>query len=85
MQQLLETTIGLPTNQADIETVNECVKLQIIEEDIKQALAWRKDTGKAPAKTITQLIGSIRNYRNKRIQDSNAATTRQEQASEVYG
>lgn len=73
MQALLETMIGLPaTNYQDAEAIRECVKLGVTSEDIAGALAWRKENGRGPVKTISQLLPGIKTNRSKRVQETNA-------------
>ena len=76
MQASAEKLIGLPASYNDMQTLREWEQLGVIEQDIRDALAWRKENGHSPIKTISQLSGGVSFARNKRVQGTSAHSTR---------
>lgn len=72
MQVLVETLMGLPTLQSDIPTILDFLNKNVIEDDIRGALQWRKDNKLPPVKTISRLAGGVMTERSRRIQDANS-------------
>jgi hypothetical protein len=82
MQRLFETIVGLPALPSDMNAINECIKLDVTEQDIRDALKWRMDNGVKAVKTIGQLIPGCITNRNMRVQRNGASVSKP--ASEKY-
>lgn len=70
LDMVIRITGLLPTDK-DIETVKGWEKSGAVEPDFMAALAWRKENGKKPIKTISQLAGGVETSRLRRIQSNN--------------
>ena len=84
MQNLLTTIVGLPASPNDISGIEELVKLGVTEEDIRDALGWRKDNGKKPVRTLSQLFAGCITSRDIRVQNGNASKSKKPEPSMPY-
>lgn len=68
MQLLAERLTGLMPTPADLKTLDIWEKSGVIEDDIRAALQWRKDNGRGPVKTISQLAPGVETSLSMRVQ-----------------
>jgi hypothetical protein len=71
MRDTLSELTGLLPTPNDIDTIRVCVEKDVMEEDIRAALAFFRDKNKV-VRSIAQLENSIIYHRDKRIQGNNA-------------
>lgn len=84
MRNLLTTIVGLPATPNDIPGIEELVELGVTEEDIRDALGWRKDNGKKPVRTLSQLFAGCITSRDIRVQNGNASKSKKPEPSMPY-
>ncbi len=68
LQHLLEHIVGLHATAEDVKGLNELESLDVNEDDIRGALAWRVDNDLPPVKRLSQLFEGIKTNRNMRVQ-----------------
>lgn len=72
LQTSLETIIGIPAIPSDVKGMNELVSLNVNEDDIRGALAWRIENNLPPVKRLSQIFEGIKTNRNMRVQSQAA-------------
>jgi len=68
VQRAAEELTGLLLCANDVPIVNQWEREGVIADDIRDALAWRKDNNRPPVKSIAQLAGGVATARSKRVQ-----------------
>jgi hypothetical protein len=84
---MLTQCIGLLPSTGDIPKIESMEKSGAIIDDVQSAIAWRKENGKPPVKTIGQLAGGVETSRLKRIQNGNGNYSKSSKRTDIidYG